>query len=428
MRSRLFSRRRVLGGACAAGAAFVLGCKMGCNSSSSGGAGGGAAPTGGGNPSGGNRPLKVGVVMTLSGLQGGLGKELDQGLTLALERGGMQGGGRTIELLKRDDKNDAQVGADLAKQLIESDKVDLIVGPSHSHVILAMRNVIHDSKTILINPNAGAALLAGALCSPYIINTSRVNPFYPESMGRYLAKKGVKNVVVLASNFAAGLDIVEGFKATFVGEGGGKVVSEILPALSVTDYAPHIKEASAAKADAAFAFFAGEQAVNFVRQYAQAGLKTKLPLYTTGYTVEQDVLPAEGDAALGILSTACYAPFLDNEANKTFAPAYKGKYGVLPSEYAVVAYDAGQLLLAALGMTGGKVDNKDAFMNALMTAKIDSPRGPFRMGPNHTPIQNAYLREVVNSGGQLANNVVAVAWADYYYPGEGCTLPGVKQP
>jgi len=366
--------------------------------------------------------------MTLSGPQGGIGKELDQGLSLALEQAGMRAGGKTIELLKRDDKNDPQLGGELAKELVEKEKVDLVVGPSHSHVMLALRNVLHDGKTILLNPNAGASALAGALCSPYIFATGRMNPLYAEAMGRYLAKKGVKNVAVLAANFAAGLDMVQGFRETFVNEGEGKVVAEILPPLTTTDFSTYLNQLKAVKADAVFAFFAGELAVHFIKQYAQAGLKGKLPLYVTGYTVEQDVLPAQGEAALGILSIGVYSPMLDNETNKQFAPAYKAKYGTYPSEYSVLAYDTGQLMLNAVNSIGGKIDDKVALLNALNTTKIESPRGQFKFGPNHTPVQDAYLREVVKApDGTLVNKVLAVAWPGYYFPGEGCMLPGVKR-
>jgi branched-chain amino acid transport system substrate-binding protein len=278
-----------------------------------------------------------------------------------------------------------------------------------------------------VNANAGATQLAGAQCSPYIFTVGRVNALYPEAMGRYLAKKGVKTVAVIAANYAAGIDIVQGFRESFVNEGGGKVVAELLPPLTTLDFAPFLTQLADTKAEAAFAFFSADQASNFVKQYDQAGLKAKLPLYTTGFTVEQDVLPAEGDSALGIFSTSIYAPFLDNDANKKFAPAYKTKYGVLPPEWALVSYDAGQLIVAALNAVGGNTENKDALLNTLMSTRIDSPRGPFKMGPNHTPVQDAYLREVVNLDGVLTNRIVATAWAGYYFPGEGCTLPGVKR-
>jgi branched-chain amino acid transport system substrate-binding protein len=414
MQAKPLSRRSILAAISAVSAGSLLGCKDGCKGKESDG------------PSNGTGPLKIGVLLTLSGPQGGLGKELMQGLTLALDRAGMQGGGRKIQLIQKDDKNDAQVGLELAKELIEKEKVDLIIGPSHSHVILSIRGLVHETKTILINPNAGSADVAGALCSPYIISTCRMNPLYPEAMGRYMAKKGIKNVAVIAANFAAGLDIVAGFKETFVREGNGKITAEVLPPLATMDFASFLTQLSDSKPEAVFAFFAGEQAIHFIKQYDQAGLKAKIPLYTTGYTVEQDVLPAQGASALGVLSTSAYSPFLDNEANKLFAPAYKNKYGTFPSEYAMVAYDAGQLLVAALNATHGTVD-KDAFMGVLMTTKIDSPRGPFKFGPNHTPVEDAYLREVVDVNGQYANKVVATAWPGYYYPGEGCTLPGVKR-
>lgn len=421
------SRRGLLQGA---GAGLILvNCKDSCQPSGGSGAGPAAADAGGTATATKKRDtVRVGLIMTLSGPQGSIGKDIEQGVMLALEQAGMRAGGKTIEILKRDDKNDPQVGGELAKELVEKEKVDLVIGPSHSHVMLALRNVLHDGKTILLNPNAGASSLAGALCSPYIFTTGRMNPLYAEAMGRYLAKKGTKSVAVLAANFSAGLDMVQGFRETFVNEGEGKVVAEILPPLTTTDFSTYLNQLKSVKADAVFAFFGGELAVHFIKQYSQAGLKGKLPLYVTGYTVEQDVLPAQGDAALGIISIGVYSPMLDNEANKKFAPAYKAKYTAYPSEYSALGFDTAQLLLSSLNSIGGNIEDKVALLNALNTAKIDSPRGPFKFGPNHTPVQDAYLREVVRApDGSLVNKVVATAWPNYYFPGEGCMLPGVKR-
>jgi branched-chain amino acid transport system substrate-binding protein len=255
-----------------------------------------------------------------------------------------------------------------------------------------------------------------------------MNPLYAEALGRYLTKAGVKNVAVLAANFAAGIDMIKGFKDAFEGEGGGKVVGEVLPPLDTLDFTPFLDRLKSFKADAVFAFVAGELAIHFIKAYAEQGLRGKLPLYVTGYTVDQDVLEQEGESALGVLSVSVYSPMLDNAANKRFAPSYKERFGTYPSEYSVLAYDAGQLLTRAVDSLSGKVDDTAAFADALATVKVDSPRGPFKLGPNHTPVQDAYLREVSRAAdGKFINKMLAVAWPGYYYPGEGCTLPGVKK-
>jgi branched-chain amino acid transport system substrate-binding protein len=409
---KVLSRRAVLHGAI--GSVALASCKGSCQRTLGGGSKGDT--------------IKVGVVLTLSGPQGGIGKELQQGVKLALGAAGMQAAGKKFVLIERDDKNEPSIAVAAVKELIEKENVDLIIGPSHSHIMLAIRNIIHESKTILINPSAGATQIAGAQCSPYIFVTGRMNPLYAEAMGRYLSKSGKKSVAVLAANYAGGVDMVQGFKDSFVSEAGGKIVGELLPPLNTTDFSPFLTQLKSLNAEAVFAFFTGDLAVNFIKAYDATGLKGKLPLYVTGYTVEQDVLPQQGDSALGILSVSVYAPMLDNSANKKFAPSYKEKYDAYPSEYSVLAYDAGQLLVAAVNEIGGKVGDTAAFANALSVAKIDSPRGPFKLGPNHTPVQDAYLREVVRApDGKLLNKVIATAWPNYYYPGEGCTLPGVKR-
>jgi branched-chain amino acid transport system substrate-binding protein len=411
--STLLTRRGLLQGTCAS--ALLLNCKGGCDKN-------------GDSPATTANSVKVGFLATLSGPQGGIGRELQQGFAICLDGVGRTAGGKKIEVVERDDKNDPELAKRLVKELIDKEKVDLIVGPSHSHVMLAIRDIVHENRMILINPNAGAAALAGPLCSPYIFTTGRMNPLYAEALGRYLSKAGIKNVAVLAANFAAGLDMVKGFKDAFEGEGGGKVVGTVLPPLETTDFSPHLEKVKALKADALFAFVAGDIAGHFIKAYSAEGLKGKLPLYVTGYTVEQDVLEQEGASALGVLSVSVYSPMLDNAANKKFAPTYKMKYGNYPSEYAVLAYDAGQLLVAAVNDVKGNVKDQVVFLNAISTASIDSPRGSFKLGPNHTPVQDAYLREVAQApDGKLFNKMIGVAWSGYYYPGEQCSLPGIKR-
>jgi branched-chain amino acid transport system substrate-binding protein len=330
--------------------------------------------------------------------------------------------GRPFEVLKQDSQVNPRVGVQVTRKFIQQDHVDFIIGPVASHVAIAMSKAAIDSETFMIIANAGADQLTRELCSPYIFRTSFSNwqPNWP--MGQWMAKKeGIRKVALLAPNYAAGKDMMEAFKEGFL-PAGGEVTSEQYPALGESDFQPYLSAITQGSPQAVFVFFSGADAVKFVQQYAQAGLNRTLPLYSAGFLVENDVLPAQGDAALGIKNSLHWADTLDNPTNKRFLGAYEKRFGVKPSTFAMQGYDTGQLLIAALKATGGDTQDKARMRRALETARIESPRGPFRLSAAHNPIQNIYVRQVVKGPNGPQNRVIDIAWENLEDPGTGCTM------
>jgi branched-chain amino acid transport system substrate-binding protein len=214
-------------------------------------------------------------------------------------------------------------------------------------------------------------------------------------MGQYLREKGVKKLYLLAPNYPAGKDMLTGVKRYFNKDGyKGKVVAEVYTTMGQLDYSAEIAEIRAAKPDAVLFFYPGGMGINFVKQYAQAGLKDQIPLYAGAATVDQTILPAVGDAALGMYTGALWSEYLDNAANKKFVADFEADNNRIPSPYAALAYDTGRIMQAALDSIGGKVEDKAAFRKALENVKFDSVRGSFRFNKNHFPIQNYYLVQI----------------------------------
>lgn len=354
-------------------------------------------------------PLKIGYMATLSGPAASLGVDILDGFKLGLTHSGGTFGGREVEIVVGDDQLKPNVGVQVATRLIEKDKVDLITGIVFSNVMMAVAKPVTDAGLFLISANAGPSPLAGERCLPDLFTVSWQNDQTHEAMGKYIQDIGVKRLYLMAPNYRAGKDAIAGVKRYFKGE----VVGEVYTKINQPDYAAELTQLRAAKPDGVFVFYPGGMGINFVKQYAQSGLKDEIPLYTTAFTTAQMVLPAMGDAALGILNSSFWSPDLDNPVNARFVKDFKSAYGRLPSLFAAQGYDAALLLDSALKATGGSLKDKGAFRAALKKADFKSVRGGFKFNNNHFPIQNFYIRNVVTKDGALTTETVATAFTDH---------------
>jgi branched-chain amino acid transport system substrate-binding protein len=301
-------------------------------------------------------------------------------------------------------------------RLVGRDKVDVVVGTVHSGVVMAMAKVARDTNTMLIVPNAGANDVTRALCAPNIWRTSFTNwqPCFP--MGKVMYDAGHRNVMTITWRYAAGQEDVEALKESFV-KLGGKVTEELYLPFPQVEFQALITQIAQKKPDAVFAFFAGGGAVKFVKDYAAAGLKDKIPLYGPGFLTD-GTLPAQGKDAEGLKTTLHYADDLDNSANKAFLEAFKKKTNEVGDVYAVQGYDAAALLAIGLDAVKGDFAAKEKMFAAMGAAKIDSPRGPISFSKANNIVQNIYLRQVKDG----MNRYVSVAHANLADPATGCKL------
>jgi branched-chain amino acid transport system substrate-binding protein len=369
-------------------------------------------------------PVKIGVVLPYTGVYAVLGESITQGMELVFARENWTVAGRKVEMIKEDDEMKPPVGIRKTEKLIDSDKVDILTGPVHSGILMGMRDKVHNSKTILIVSNAGADAISRERCSKWIFRTSFSNWQPCQPMGGWVAKNVSKEVFLTAPNYQAGKDMMEAFKETFV-PAGGKVVAEDYPKLGETDYAPYLTKIKQSGAKAVFAFFSGTDAVNFVKQYDQFGLKQTTKLTGAGFLTEPDVLPAQGRSALGVITGHFYTPVLDNPTNQRFVKEFREKFSnKMPDGFACQGYDTAETIVRALKTVHGNTQDKDKLVSALEKTEFDSPRGRFRFDPKtHNVIQPfIYVREVKEVAGGL-NNVPIDKVADVRDPGTGCTLP-----
>ncbi len=355
------------------------------------------------------KTIKIGFISTFSGPAAAIGNDMKNSFELGLDHVGRKLGGLPVEVIYEDDQIKPEVGVQKTQKLLESDKVDFIVGYIWSNVLLASLKPLVDSKTMTVVTNAGASQLAGDQCSPYVFSTSWNNDQTPAAIGLYMNQKGAKTAFLMGPNYAAGKDMLAGVQTTFKGKIVGQELTRWPDQL---DFSAELSKAREAKPDAIFAFYPGGAGVQFVTQYAQSGLKGQIPLYTA-FTIDDLSLPRLKDLAIGVPGAQEWVNDLPNDANKKFVADYKAKYHASPSFYGAQTYDAVALLDFAVTAVKGDLSNKEGMRKEMEKADFKSVRGSFKFGNNHIPIQNFYLQDAQKaSDGSYALHTVSLIVAD----------------
>jgi branched-chain amino acid transport system substrate-binding protein len=356
-----------------------------------------------------SKSVKIGFVSTFSGPTAVIGNDMRNSVELALDHLGRKMGGLPVEIIYEDDQQKPEVGLQKTQKLLQSDKVDFIVGYIWSNVLLASYKPVIESQTFLISSNAGPSQIAGELCSPWFFSTSWQNDQTPQAMGQYLNQKGVKTLYLIGPNYAAGRDMLTGVQATFKGQVIGQDLTKWPDQL---DFSAELSKVRAAKPDAMFAFYPGASGVQFLTQYAQSGLKGQIPLYTA-FTIDAITLQLQKDLAIGVPGAQHWVNDLPNDANKKYVADFKAKHKNYPTFYGAQSYDAINFINSGVVAVKGDLSKKDELRAAFRKANYASVRGPYKYGNNHFPIQNFYLQDVVkDADGLLTLKTVATIVKD----------------
>src|SRR4051812_25205736 len=360
--------------------------------------------------------IRVGLMLPYTGTFAQLGVAIENGVRMAISEKGGKLAGRDIEWFKVDDESEPAKGVENANRLVQRDKVDVLIGTVHSGVQMGIQKVVRDNGTLCIIPNAGVHAATRALCAPNVFRTSFTNSQPTMALGKPMYEKGIRKAVWITHKYAAGDEAFEGFRDSFT-KAGGTIVKELGLPFPNVEFQALLTEIASIKPDAVACFFAGGGAAKFIRDYAAAGLKDKIPLWGSGFLTE-GVLDAAGPAADGIMTTMHYADSLDTPRNRQFRTAYATQFKMQPDVYAVQGYDTGLLLAQGAAAVKGDIGNKDALYKSLETQTIDSPRGKWTMSKSHNPVQDIYLRRVENKD----NKVIGIAAKALADSGAGCKL------
>src|SRR2546421_795472 len=360
--------------------------------------------------------VKIGFVTTLSGPAGVIGKHMKDSADLSLSMLGGKVGGLPAQIVYADDQQKPDIGRQVADEMLKRDKVDFMTGIIWSNVLLALYQPVIESGTMLISANAGPHELAGEKCAPNFFSASWQNDQTPEAMGKFMDDQKMSDIYLIAPDYAAGHDMMSGFKRFFK----GKVTAETYSKFGQSDYQVEISQIRDANPKAVFAFLPGGMGIQFVKQYAQAGMREKIPLYSA-FTVDETTLPAIGDAADGNYEVGFWSPDLDNPRNKEFVTAFRQKYNYWPSFYAAQSFDAIAMIDRAVAAVKGDLANRKGMIEALEKADFPSVRGKFKYNTNHFPIENFYLLRIAKDhDGNFVRRIQKTVFTDHAdaYAGE----------
>jgi branched-chain amino acid transport system substrate-binding protein len=351
-------------------------------------------------------PVKVGMLVPETGPLAANGKDMINGLQLFLEQRGYRLAGREVSLIIEDDAGVPATGLTKLRSLVESKRVNVLVGPLSAAVGYAIAPYVTEKKVPTLFPIVSSEDITQRKRSRYIVRTgwSSAQPSHP--FGKWVYDTlHYKKIAMVGYDFAFGWEVAAGFHRSFE-EAGGQVVQKLWSPLGTADYGPYLAQVRR-DVDAVYAIFSGADALRFMKQYADAGLKGHLPLIGGGTFTDEHVLRSMGDEALGVVTALHYSAALDTPANRKFAQAYQARFGQVPSYYSEGTYVAGQALAAALEETGGQADEPEKLVAALRRVDLsDAPRGPLKLDEYGNPVENIYVRKVERVGGRLQNTVI----------------------
>lgn len=348
------------------------------------------------------KSVKIGLITTLTSPAGYLGQDIRDGFLLAVEDGKL--GGVKVDVIVGDDGRKPAVGKKLADKMMKKDKVDIFTGVVFSNVFGAVAPTVLKKKAFYVSPNAAPSAFAGKKCNANYFSVAWQNDSLHEAAGALANKIGYKKSVLIAPNYPAGIDSFKGYSRIFKGQ----KVAKILTKLGQKDYAVEISKIKSSGADSLFVFLPGGMGINFLKQYAAAGLTKKIPVITSFVNADVKLLKAVGNPMEGVQSASHWSHTM-NMRSREFTKSFQDKYGRMPTVYASQGYETALLIGSALKATKGKVSrNSSAFRKALKKADFKSLREDFKFGNNNHPIQNWHGRIVTkDSNGKLYNKITS---------------------
>jgi len=350
-------------------------------------------------------PVKIGLVLPMSGPFAAYGKQIEHGIKLYLAANGDTFGGRKVELVLKDDSpgTSGDVSKRLAQELVVKDKVDILAGFGLTPSAFAVAPVATEGKKPMVVMNAATSAITTK--SPYIVRTSHTLPQDTAPIATWAAKNKIKTAFTLVADFGPGQDAEAQFKKSFTAA-GGQIVGEVRAPVKNPDFAPFLQKIKDTKPDAVFLFLPpGAETIAFMKGFTERGLGAAgIRLISTGDLTDEDILDAMGDAALGVVTSFHYAEAHKSPENQAYTAAYTKAYPKdRPNYMSVAGYDGMHLIAETLKKTGGNTD-AEKFVEAAKGMKWVSPRGPISIDPaTRDIVQTVYIRKVERVAGKLQN-------------------------
>jgi branched-chain amino acid transport system substrate-binding protein len=351
-------------------------------------------------------PIKIGVLVPLSGPQAEYGAQITAGMKVYMKEAGDVVAGRKIQLVTRDSGSppSPDVAKRLATELVTREKVEVLAGFGFTPDALSVASIATEAKVPMVVMNAATSVITTR--SPYIIRASMTLPQVTAPVAQWALKNGIKKVFVLVSDYGPGIDAEGQFKKTFTA-GGGEIIGNARVPLQNPEFAPFTQRIKDTKPDAVFLFLpSGEQPTAFFKSFVERGLaQAGIKLIGTGDATDDTVLNSMGDSAIGLITTHHYSAVHDSAKNKAYVKNYADVNGnaMRPNFMSVGGYDGMAVIYEMIKKGGGKIDGLKS-VDAVRGLKLDSPRGPIMIDPDTRDIvQNVYVRRVQKVGTELYN-------------------------
>lgn len=349
--------------------------------------------------------LRVGFLTVRTGPLAAGGRQMEEGINLLLKERNYAFAGRKVDLIFADTAGQPALAKTKTQELVERDKVHVIIGPLATFEALAIDGYMLESKTPLITPTSAAQMdLAQQKKSDYVIHVYGTAAQPMHVLGQYAAKNlGLKRIATIADDFTYGHEGTAGFQHVFEDD-GGKIVQKLWPPLNVADYGSYVGQLKP-NIDGVYAGFAGSNPLRFLRTYKEYGFNK--PVFGNPTLVDEGILKNMGDEALGVYSASWYTVDRDTPDNRRFVQAIQAEYKVTPGFYTAGTYTAGLWLEEAMKKVKGRFEDKAAFVKALHDVRLGhGPMGPIRLDEYGKPILSIYVRKVERKNGQLVNTTI----------------------
>lgn len=352
------------------------------------------------------KPLKIGMVTSLSGPFAALGESMRAGIEMLLAENANTIAGRPVELIVEDDQAKPDEGVRKFRKLIGQDNVDIVCGVISSAVALAARDVVTEAKALTFISAGSANDLARKATSPFVFRPTKTNWMIGHTGGLWAFENISKTgCLTIGADYAAGREYIGDFAATYKQQ-GGQITKQLWSPLGTTDFGPLLTTIASEQPEFIYSFFAGSDAVRFLRQMKEYRLAGKVKLVGGGALFDQeDVLETVKVAALGGINTSNQSPTA--ESSKAFSQAYKARRGHLPGEMGTAGYVTGQVIKAALERASGDVADKDKIKEGLLSKPVDTVFGPMAFDPrNNQAVLDIYVNEIKQDAGGPVNQVI----------------------
>jgi branched-chain amino acid transport system substrate-binding protein len=357
-------------------------------------------------PSAAAETIRIGYLGPLTGIFAQAGKDMLDGLKLSLEEVSYQAGGRKIELIEEDTEGNSATALAKYRKLVDHDNIHVLTGVLLANVGNSLVPQIERDQLptlFLTTPDD----LTKRKIAKWLLRSNFAASQIMHPLGDYAAKTlKYRRVATVAMDNPFGHEEIGGFQRVFE-DSGGKVVQKLWVPLNALDFAPYLTQIQK-DVDAICAVFVAGQAVRFVKQYGESGLRGKVPLIGTGVMTDESALRGMGDEAVGIVGSLLWSPTLQNPANQRFMKLAEAKFGRTPAYFSAIMYSSGRWIAEAAQSLNGQVEDREKLVLAIRRAieRTPDPRGPIKLDEYGNPTENVYIVRVDRAGGKLVNTVI----------------------